>query len=296
LPVASDDAAGAADIWVHRRGSFKLDNPLLMGVLNVTPDSFSDGGRYDDAGRALAHAEEMVAAGAGLIDVGGESTRPGATPIDPAEETARILPVVRALRGRIQVPISVDTRRAIVARAALDEGVDIVNDVSALADPDMAPVVAGESAGLVLMHMRGTPQTMQTNPRYADVAGEVRDELADRLRYAVDAGIERRRIAVDPGVGFGKTFTHNLELIARLGVLAGLRRPIVLGVSRKAFLGELVAGAPPEERAVATAAACVAGLFAGARVFRVHDVGVVNQALQVAAAVLAAAPAHPSPH
>jgi dihydropteroate synthase len=286
----SDPGSAAAERWVTRSGTLPLRDPLVMGILNVTPDSFSDGGRYREPERALRRAEEMVAQGAAVLDVGGESTRPGAEPVAPEEELARVLPVIRRLRSRLDVPLSIDTRRAAVARAALAEGADIVNDVSALGDPEMAAVVADAGAGLVLMHMRGTPRTMQAGPAYADVAEEVRAELEQALRRARAAGIAEERIVVDPGIGFGKTGRHNLELIARLDVLARLGRPILLGVSRKAFLGDLLGGAPPEARVMGTAAACVAGLLRGARIFRVHDVGPVAEALRVAAAVRQAAP------
>jgi dihydropteroate synthase len=289
-PTSPSEPGSAAERWVTRSGALPVRDPLVMGILNVTPDSFSDGGRYLDPERALRRAEEMVAQGAAVLDVGGESTRPGAEPVAPGEEIARVVPVIRRLRSRLAVPLSVDTRRAAVARAALAEGADIVNDVSALGDPEMAAVVADAGAGLVLMHMRGTPRTMQVAPAYADVAEEVRAELEQALRRACAAGIAEERVVVDPGIGFGKTVRHNLELIARLHVLARLGRPILLGVSRKAFLGALLGGAPPEERVMGTAAACVAGLLLGARIFRVHDVGPVGEALRVAAAVRRAAP------
>ncbi|MEX2571569.1 MAG: dihydropteroate synthase [Gemmatimonadota bacterium] len=277
--------------WGHRTGALDLGAPVLMGVLNVTPDSFSDGGLFADPARAAERAEAMVAEGAAIIDIGGESTRPGAQPLGADEEIERVLPVLRLVRSRMDVPISIDTRRAAVARAALDAGADIVNDVSALADPEMPRVVAASGAALVLMHMRGTPATMQVDPMYGDVAAEVTAELGERLRVARDAGIEEDRIVVDPGIGFGKTQGHNLELISRLDLLTTLGRPVLLGVSRKAFLGALLGGAPASERGVATAAACVAGLFKGARVFRVHDVRIVREALQVAEAIRTA----PSP-
>lgn len=276
--------------WVFRRGTFDLDVPLLMGILNTTPDSFSDGGLYAEPAAAADHAERMIADGAGIVDVGGESTRPGSRPPDLATELARVIPVVSAIRARTDVPISVDTRRAAVARAALDEGADIVNDVSALGDPEMADVVARAGAGLVLMHMRGTPATMQDAPHYDDVAGEVTAELRDRLDLALAAGIGVERIVVDPGIGFAKSFDHNVELIARLAEVGGLDRPVLFGASRKAFLGALVGGAPPSGRDVATAAACVIALLNGAKIFRVHDVKMVREALQVAEAVRRAAP------
>jgi dihydropteroate synthase len=256
-----------------------------MWILNVTPDSFSDGGLFLDPERAASRAEEMVAEGAALIDIGGESTRPGAEPVDPAAEAARVLPVIAAVRARVSVPLSVDTRRGSVARAALDAGADIVNDVSGLGDPAMAELIASTGAGLVLMHMRGEPATMQEEPRYGDVAAEVAHELGARVALARAAGIPAAAMVVDPGIGFGKTFAHNLELIARLHVLAALGRPILLGASRKAFLGALVGATVAAERAVATAAACVMGFVHGARIFRVHDVAIVRQALQVAEAI-----------
>jgi dihydropteroate synthase len=260
-----------------------------MGVLNLTPDSFSDGGRHLDPGEALEHAERLVDEGADLLDVGAESTRPGAEIVSLAEEEKRLLPVLGRLRRRVSIPISVDTRRAAVARRALDEGADLINDVSALADPHMPGVVSQAGAGVVLMHMRGTPRTMQDDPRYTDVVREVRDELRARLELATSEGIAEESVALDPGIGFAKTGEHNLQLIAGLPSLAALGRPLVLGVSRKRFLGELLGGAPPEARLHATVGACVAGLLRGARIFRVHDVRPVREALLAAHAVLGAA-------
>jgi dihydropteroate synthase len=265
-----------------------------MGILNVTPDSFSDGGLFVDTDVAVQRAEAMVAEGAGLIDVGGESTRPGARPVPVEEEIARLVPVVRAVKQRLGVPVSVDTRHAEVAEVALGEGADIVNDVSALADPRMAGVVAEHGAGLVLMHMRGTPETMQKDPRYGDVVAEVTRDLAAAAASARRAGIAAERIALDPGIGFGKTAKHNLELIARLDSLVGLGHPVLLGASRKAFLGMLTGQAEPSRRGVATAAACVVGLLRGARIFRVHDVRIVNEALQVAEALRTISPGSPA--
>lgn len=276
------EAPGA---WRIRGRSLPLDRPLLMGILNLTPDSFSDGGRFQTAEHALRRAEEMVEEGADLLDLGGESTRPGAARIDEAEEISRVVPVLRALRARFDLPLSVDTRKAAVARAAIAEGADVVNDVSALGDPEMGAVVAAAGVGLVLMHMRGTPETMQADPRYRDVAGEVAAELSGALERALAAGIEAERVVVDPGIGFAKTGDHNLELIAHLDRLLALGRPILLGPSRKAFLGALLGGAPAEERAVATAAACVMGRLRGAAVFRVHDLRPVREALVVADAI-----------
>lgn len=271
--------------WRLRDTVLPLSRPLVMGILNATPDSFSDGGRFLNPVAALEHAQRMVDEGADLIDLGGESTRPGAPPVPAAEERDRILPVLRLLKQRLGVPVSVDTRRAEIARAALAEGADIINDVSALRDPGMPATVAAAGAGLVLMHMRGTPETMQNDPRYDDVACEVADELARATRTARTAGVADERIVVDPGIGFGKTADHNLALIARLRVLAELGYPVLLGPSRKGFLSALIGGEPPEGRAVATAAACVAGLDRGARIFRVHDVRTVRQAVDVAEAI-----------
>jgi dihydropteroate synthase len=275
-------------VWSTRRARLSLDRPLLMGILNVTPDSFSDGGQLSDADAALRRAERMLHDGADLLDLGGESTRPGAEPVSAEAELRRVIPVLRLLRSRLTVPLSIDTRRAEVAAAALAEGADIVNDVSALGDPGMAEVVASTGAGLVLMHMRGTPATMQDHAVYGDVASEVTSELEGRLRLATAAGISEDRIVVDPGIGFAKTAGQNLELIGRMAELERLGRPILLGVSRKAFLGALLGGVPPGERVDATAAACVVGLLAGARIFRVHDIRPVRQALTVAEAIRAA--------
>ncbi|HEX2091461.1 MAG TPA: dihydropteroate synthase [Longimicrobiaceae bacterium] len=277
-------------LWSIRGRSLSLERPLVMGVLNVTPDSFSDGGRFSDPARALERAVEMVEEGADLLDVGGESTRPGAAPVESRAEMERVLPVVRLLKARLPVPVSVDTRRAEVARAALAEGAEIVNDVSALADPEMGGVVAESGAGVVLMHMRGTPQTMQLDPRYGDVAGEVADELSVAVERARAAGIPDGRITIDPGIGFAKTAEHNLELIARLGELTRLGFPVLFGPSRKAFIGKILGGIPAEERGAGTAAACVVGLLHGARIFRVHDVRTVRHALDVAEAIRRALP------
>ena len=276
---------GGEGVWRFRGGQVGLGRAVVMGVLNVTPDSFSDGGRYQAPEAALAHAEALLAAGADLLDVGGESTRPGADEVSGEEELARVLPVLRLLKARLAAPVSVDTRRAAVAHAALAEGAAIINDVSALGDREMPGVVASAGAGVVLMHMRGTPRTMQRQAHYADVVGEVAQELAAARARALAAGIAPECIVLDPGIGFAKTAEHNWRLLGRLEVLAALGSPLLLGVSRKAFLGALLDGAPPEQRVGATAAACVAGYLAGARVFRVHDVREVREALRVAEAV-----------
>jgi dihydropteroate synthase len=272
--------------WQIRGGSFPLDRPLVMGIVNVTPDSFSDGGRFRGAEPALARARELTAAGADLVDVGGESTRPGAAEVSADEELERVVPVIRAIRAELEVAVSVDTRKAEVARAALDAGAGVVNDVSGFADGEMAGTVAAAGAGVVLMHMRGTPATMQTLTEYGDVAEDVAAELGGAVARARAAGIDDACVALDPGIGFAKTAGQNVELIARLGTLLRLGFPVLLGPSRKGFIGGLVGGVPAAERDAGTAGACVAGLARGARIFRVHDVRTARHALDVAWAVL----------
>ncbi len=257
-----------------------------MGVVNVTPDSFSDGGLYHDADKAVARGLELAAEGADILDVGGESTRPGSRPVPEDEETRRVVPVIAALRKRTQALISVDTTKAAVARAALDAGADIVNDTSALRfDPAMAGVAARAGAGLVLMHMQGTPQTMQDAPRYADLLGEIGSFLADRLRVAAAAGIPVERVIVDPGIGFGKTFEDNLELLRRQEVFQALGRPLLVGFSRKAFLGRIL-DRTPAERLEGTIAAAALAVERGAHILRVHDVGPVARAVRTVEAIL----------
>jgi dihydropteroate synthase len=258
-------------------------NPKLMGVVNVTPDSFSDGGLYLDPRAAIAHGEELVAQGAEILDVGGESTRPGAEEVSAEEELARIEPVVAALARKATV--SIDTSKAVVAEAALGGGAEIVNDVTALrGDSGMAAICAERGAGVVLMHMRGNPRTMQADPTYEDVVEEVKTFLAERLEFAVSAGIAEERIWLDPGIGFGKTREHNFELLRRLGELRALGRPLVIGTSRKSFIGA-VDGSPAGERLGGTIASSVLAAAEGADVLRVHDVAEVAQAMRVAAAI-----------
>ncbi|HET8956228.1 MAG TPA: dihydropteroate synthase [Solirubrobacterales bacterium] len=257
----------------------------LMGVVNVTPDSFSDGGLYLDPEAAVAHGRELAAAGAEILDVGGESTRPGAEPVDAEEELRRVVPVVEGLRG-LDCEISVDTSKATVAAAGLEAGAGIVNDVTALrGDSEMAALCAQRGATVVLMHMLGEPQTMQADPRYEDVVAEVKAFLAERLGAAVAAGIPEEDVWLDPGIGFGKTPAHNMELLRRLGELRELGRPLVVGTSRKSFIGR-VDGSGPGERLGGTIASSVLAAAEGAAVLRVHDVAEVRQALAVTAAVL----------
>ncbi len=263
----------------------RFERPLLMGILNITPDSFSDGGTLADPHVALERARRLVEDGADILDVGGESTRPGATPVGASEEIARVAPVLEAVT-QLGVPVSIDTYKASVARAALDRGAAIVNDVTALSDEAMAPLCAERGCGLILMHMRGTPSTMQEGDIvYGDVVREVRDYLAERIERAELAGMSRQRLLVDPGIGFGKRLEHNLALTRGLAALGELGRPVVYGASRKRFLGEIT-GKPASERDVATAAACVGAVLAGAHVLRVHDVAAVRDAVRVAAALV----------
>jgi len=257
----------------------------LMGVVNVTPDSFSDGGLFLDPEAAIAHGRELVAAGAEILDVGGESTRPGAEVVSEEEELRRVVPVIRGLRD-LDCELSVDTSKAPVAAAALDAGAAIVNDVTALrGDPEMAGLCAERGATVVLMHMLGDPRTMQDDPRYEDVVAEVGTFLAERLEAAVAAGIAEERIWLDPGIGFGKTAEHNMELLRRLGELRALGRPLVIGTSRKSFIGRLD-GSGAGERLGGTIASSVLAAVEGAEVLRVHDVAEVRQALTVAMAIL----------
>jgi dihydropteroate synthase len=256
-----------------------------MGVVNVTPDSFSDGGLYLDPAAAIAHGVELAQAGAAILDVGGESTRPGADAVPADEELRRVVPVIEGLAG-LDVEISVDTSKATVAAAALDAGAAIVNDVTALrGDPEMAALCAERGATVILMHMAGSPRTMQDAPSYEDVVTEVKAFLADRLEAALAAGLAEERIWLDPGIGFGKSAEHNLELLRRLSELAELGRPLVIATSRKSFIGRLD-GSAASERLGGTIASSILAATEGAEVLRVHDVAEVAQALTVATAIL----------
>jgi dihydropteroate synthase len=259
----------------------------MMGIVNVTPDSFSDGGLFVDCDAAIAHANKLIAEGADIVDVGGESTRPGAKPVSEAVERERVEPVIAGIAAQQSgARISIDTSKAAVARAALAAGASMVNDVTALrGDPDMAAVIAEAGVDCCLMHMRGDPRTMQQDPQYDDVVDAVRAFLEERLAFAVRAGIDERRVLLDPGIGFGKTAAHNLELLHRLQDLLILGRPILIGTSRKRFLGE-IAGGEPHERLAGTIASNVLAFERGASVFRVHEVAPVREALLVTAATL----------
>lgn len=269
-----------------RHGSLKLaGRTALVGILNVTPDSFSDGGRYLNADEAIAHGVRLAEEGADLIDIGGESTRPGARPVSAEEELERVLPVIRGLRRAVAIPLSIDTYKSRVARAALDEGADVVNDISALRfDPAMASLVATENVPVVLMHMQGTPRTMQERPFYRDVVAEVRDFLSERFRFALAEGVKPEQIVVDPGIGFGKDLEHNLALLRDLSALAALGRPILVGPSRKTFVGKIL-GIGPEDRLEGSLAAAVAAVLAGANMIRMHDVREARRAIAIADAL-----------
>lgn len=259
----------------------------VMGVVNVTPDSFSDGGLYIDAGAAIAHGLELQAEGASILDIGGESTRPGAEPVDARAELDRVLPVIEGLQDRgVSARISIDTSKAAVAAAALDAGATLVNDVTALrGDPAMAELVAARGVQCCLMHMLGEPRTMQDDPRYDDVVSDVKAFLEERMAFAVANGVAEERILLDPGIGFGKTAEHNLELLARVDELVALGRPVVIGTSRKSFLGRIT-GRPVDDRLAATIATNVLAYERGVRVFRVHDVAPVRDALVIAGATV----------
>lgn len=280
-----------------------LDRPAVMGIVNVTPDSFSDGGSYLDPDAAVAHGLELAAAGADVLDVGGESTRPGATPVEAEEEIRRVVPVIRRLAGEAGVPVSVDTMKAAVAAAGLDAGARVVNDVSAgRADAGMLPLVARAGSGYVVMHMLGTPATMQDDPRYQDPVVEVGDFLEERLEAAVAAGVSEEGLVADPGIGFGKTTAHNLELLSHLGELVARLDPVpvLVGTSRKGFIGAVLAGndgSPPSpaERDEGTLATVVWAFDQGAGIVRVHDVGPAAEAARLLAALAAASPSDPDP-
>jgi dihydropteroate synthase len=259
----------------------------IMGILNVTPDSFSDGGLYADPVRALEHAREMVSQGADILDIGGESTRPGADPLTEEEELRRIIPIIEQLSTEIAAPISVDTYKSSVARKALDAGVSIVNDISGLRfSPDMAQVVADYGAAVVIMHIKGTPRDMQVNPVYRDVVGEIIEYLEESAAIALKAGIVNDRIMIDPGIGFGKTLEHNLTILERLDEFRALGFPIVLGTSRKRFIGTVLDIADPKNRIEGSAATVALGIQRGAHIVRVHDVGYMTNVARMSDAIV----------
>ncbi|MFO7784121.1 MAG: dihydropteroate synthase [Thermodesulfobacteriota bacterium] len=258
---------------------------LVMGILNVTPDSFADGGRFFPRERAVEHGLAMASNGADIIDVGGESTRPFSESVQPDKEMDRVIPVIEALSGELDVPISIDTTKAEVARAALAAGASLLNDVSALRfDPDMAGLAAESRVPVVLMHMKGKPRDMQEAPEYSDLIGEIILFLKEAIQRAVEAGVRREQILIDPGIGFGKTFDHNLQIIRELDRFSVLGRPVVLGCSRKAFIGHIL-GKGPDDRDAGTLGAVAAGVMKGAHIVRVHNVSMTVDAVRIMDAV-----------
>jgi dihydropteroate synthase len=281
----------------HLRSDYKIDcmgkildlgnRTHVMGILNATPDSFSDGGHFAAADRALAHAHAMAAAGADIIDIGGESSRPGALPITEEEELRRIIPLLERLSSELTVPLSVDTYKSSVARKALEAGASVINDISGLRfSPDMAKVAADFGAAVVIMHIKGTPRDMQQNPVYADVVTEVRAYLEEGIELAVRSGVDWEKIMVDPGIGFGKNLEHNLTLLGRLDEFRSLGRPIVLGTSRKKFIGTILDIPVPEQRVHGTAATVALGIERGAKIVRVHDVARMTQVARMTDAII----------
>jgi len=260
---------------------------IIMGVLNVTPDSFYDKGRFFDKKKAVSHALGMVSDGADIIDIGGESTRPGAKEVSADEELNRVIPVIEAVVKKIKKPISIDTRKAVVARAAFQAGARIINDVSALRhDPSMAGVAAKLGAAIILMHMKGIPETMQAAPRYKDVVREITAYLKESVNLAVRAGVNKGNIVIDPGIGFGKTLEHNLEILRHLKDFKVLGHPVCIGTSRKSFIGRILGSDDPEDRLAGTIAACTAAILNGADILRVHDVKEAAQAARITDSII----------
>ncbi|MEO0022131.1 MAG: dihydropteroate synthase [candidate division WOR-3 bacterium] len=267
------------------RNTMNLNRTLIMGIINITPDSFYDGGRYLNPHAALERANQLVEDGADILDIGAESTRPGAEPVSPEEQLKRILPVLKPLVKKTRVPISIDTTSSRVAETVLAEGAALINDISGLKfDPALARICARYSAGLILMHIRGTPRTMQRNPVYKDLMAEITGELRKSIHQALEAGVGFENLLVDPGIGFGKKPEHNLEILRRLAELRTLNRPIVIGPSRKSFIGHVL-NLPPEERLEGTITSCIVGALNGASIVRVHDVLPVRRALQILTAI-----------
>jgi dihydropteroate synthase len=287
-PLAENQARAQKRRFILTIGGRDFDlsrRTMIMGVLNVTPDSFSDGGRYLDTDRAVDRAVAMAGEGADIIDVGGESSRPGSDPVSGEEESRRVVGVIEAITKRIDTPISIDTYKASVARRAVEAGAALINDISALTfDPEMAPLAARLSVPVVLMHIKGTPRDMQKDPRYTDLIGEIKTFLAAAVRRATQSGVDPERIVIDPGIGFGKTVEDNLTLIGRIRDFYDLGRPVLIGVSRKAFVGALTER-PVEDRLWGSIGAAVAASLMGAHIVRVHDVAETKDALAVADAI-----------
>ncbi len=276
-----------ASVWRCGERVFDVTRPIVMGVLNVTPDSFSDGGRFLDPAAAVARADAIVSEGASIVDVGGESTRPGAVGVSASQEMSRVHPVVTAL-ALSGMCVSIDTRHPEVADAAVEAGASVINDISGFRDPSMIALAVRCEAGLVVMHMQGTPESMQASPRYGDVVAEVGRDLARQARTLEEAGVARERIALDPGIGFGKTLEHNLELIRRLPDLVDLGYPVLVGLSRKRVIGELTGVEQPDRRVAGSLAAAVMSVERGAGIVRAHDVAATVEALAFVAAVMGA--------
>lgn len=265
----------------------------LMGILNVTPDSFYDGGRFFDEEKAISWALELADQGIDILDIGGESSRPGSEPIPAEEELKRVLPVIKTIRPRVKCLLSIDTTKAVVAKAALEEGAEIINDISALrADPEMSQVVAESKAGVILMHMKGTPKTMQLNPFYQDVISEITSFFQERMAVAQEKGIKAEQIILDPGIGFGKRLEDNLKLINGLDSFLFLGRPLLVGISRKSFIGQIL-NLPPEERLEGTIASAIISFLRGASILRVHDPMAISRAIRVAEAILTSGSSYP---
>jgi len=269
--------------------NFSLDfsqKTYVMGILNVTPDSFSDGGLFLDGGSAIERALRMEAEGADIIDIGGESTRPGSEPVSLEEELRRTIPVIEAISGKLRIPVSIDTYKSEVARRAIEAGAAMVNDISGLRfDPEMAPTLSQHDIALVLMHIKGTPLNMQKNPAYTNLFSEITEYLKESINIAIKCGIAKERIIVDPGIGFGKTREHNLQIINNLDRLSTLCRPVLVGVSRKSFIGSILNNAPASERLEGTAAAVAISVMKGANIVRVHDVREISRVVKVADAI-----------
>jgi dihydropteroate synthase len=279
IPAGTAETAPSRLAWADL---LSLPRPLLMGVVNITPDSFADGGRFFRPEDAIAQGLALVAAGADILDLGGESTRPFAEPVSLKEELRRVLPVIQALANQSRVPISIDTYKAPVARAALEAGAAIINDISALRfDPEMAPLAAARRAPLVLMHMQGTPRDMQREPHYDDLLGEIKAFFKERLEFAVARGVPRELVVLDPGIGFGKTWQHNLAILNNLNVFLDLGCPLLVGPSRKAFIGRILDLPAGEERDIGTLAAVAVSVLKGARIIRTHNVAFARQFLAV---------------
>jgi dihydropteroate synthase len=283
LTVVPVPTSSGGEIWKHLLAQ---PPPLIMGVVNVTPDSFADGGLFFDHDAAVRQALALVAAGADLLDIGGESTRPFSEPIPLEEELRRVLPVIERVRAQIPVPISIDSYKSRVAQAALDAGANIINDISALRfDPDMVPLARDAGVPVILMHMQGTPRDMQSHPHYDDLIGELRAFFQERLEFALAQGLSKELLVLDPGIGFGKTFQHNLEIINNLDAFLDLGCPLLIGPSRKAFLGHLLGGRPPAERDLGTLAALAVAVQRGARLVRVHNADYAKQFFTVLNAI-----------